>query len=288
MNAIALSISGGIRRRDIFRFWMPAIFLVAILFLATFGPALLEDPNTMSSVLRFAGPSLLHPFGADEFGRDILSRIAFGARFSLAVGVLSTLIASTLGVVIGLSAAYFGGWRETVAMRAVDFMLSFPPVLLAIMVVAFVGGSVLSVSVTLGILFIPRFARLIHSEGLILKRMEYVEAERAIGRPDGSIIFRTILPNLAGLILAQLALALGQAILSETGLSYLGLGPPASIATWGRSIQSGSSYLRQSVWLVVWPSLAISLTLISLNLLADWLTERLDPRSNIRQANSSP
>ena len=283
MNALVSSLGRTVQTRDIFRFWLPAGFVTFILLLAVLGPTFLPDPNLMSSTLRFAAPSWQHLLGADEFGRDILSRIAYGARFSLAVGFSTVAVASVVGVLIGLIAAYYGGWRETLAMRAIDFMLSFPPVLLAILVVAFAGSGIATLAVVLGVLFIPRFARLVHSEGLVLKRMEYVEAERAIGRPDLGIIVRTILPNLMGLVVAQLALALGQAILSETGLSYLGLGPPADIPTWGRSIQTGSSFLRQSVWLVVWPSLAISLTLISLNLLADWLTERLDPRSSVRR-----
>lgn len=283
MNALVSSLGRTVQARDIFRFWLPAGFVAFILLLAVLGPTFLPDPNLMSSTLRFAAPSWQHLLGADEFGRDILSRIAYGARFSLAVGFSTVAVASVVGVLIGLIAAYYGGWRETLAMRAIDFMLSFPPVLLAILVVAFAGSGIATLAVVLGVLFIPRFARLVHSEGLVLKRMEYVEAERAIGRPDLGIIVRTILPNLMGLVVAQLALALGQAILSETGLSYLGLGPPADIPTWGRSIQTGSSFLRQSVWLVVWPSLAISLTLISLNLLADWLTERLDPRSSVRR-----
>lgn len=283
MSALVSSFAQTMRTQYIVRFWLPAGFMAFILLLATVGPWFLPDPNRMSSALRFAAPSWQNLLGGDEFGRDILARIAYGARFSLAVGFLAMVVASTLGVMIGLFAAYYGGWREMLAMRVIDFMLSFPPVLLAILVVAFAGGGILTLSVVLGVLFIPRFARLVHSEGLVLRRMEYVEAERAIGRPDFGIIVRTVLPNLMGLIVVQLALALGQAILSETGLSYLGLGAPADIPTWGRSIQTGSSFLRQSVWLMVWPALAISLTLISLNLLADWLTERLDPRSSARR-----
>jgi ABC-type dipeptide/oligopeptide/nickel transport system permease subunit len=263
----------------VFRLWAPMSFLALVALFAVFGPHVLQDPHMMSTQFRFAGPSLAHPLGADEFGRDILSRLASGARLSLSVGFVSVAIASFLGVMIGVVAAYFRGWVEMIAMRFVDFMLSFPPVLLAILVVAFAGANVLTVSVTIGVLFIPRFARLVHSETLVLREAEFVEAERAIGRHDVSIIIRTLLPNMVGLVLAQLALALGQAILTETGLSYLGLGPPASVPSWGRSIQTGSSYLRQSVLLVLWPSLAISLTLISLNLLADWLSAKLDPRT---------
>ncbi len=263
----------------VFRVWTPMAFLALVILIAVFGPSVLSDPQEMSIQSRFAGPSLIHPLGADEFGRDILSRLASGARLSLSVGFGSAAVASLFGVMIGVIAAYFGGWIEMLAMRLVDFMLSFPPVLLAILVVAFAGGNVLTVSVTIGVLFIPRFARLVHSETLVLRKAEFVEAERAIGRSSMSIIMRTLLPNMVGLVLVQLALALGQAILTETGLSYLGLGPPASVPSWGRSIQTGSSYLRQSVLLVLWPSLAISLTLISLNLLADWLSARLDPRT---------
>lgn len=272
----------------IVRAWAPIGFLILVVAFALFGTLVLPDPQAMSIQSRFAGLSLAHPLGADEFGRDILSRLAFGARLSLSVGFGSVAIASLLGVMIGAVAAYLGGWVEMVAMRFIDFMLSFPPVLLAILVVAFAGGNVLTVSVTIGVLFIPRFARLVHSETLVLRRAEFVEAERAIGRPAISIIVRTLLPNMVGLVLAQLALALGQAILTETGLSYLGLGPPPSVPSWGRSIQTGSSYLRQSVLLVLWPALAISLTLISLNLLADWLTAHLDPRRRSAVSSERP
>ncbi len=272
----------------IVRVWAPLFFLALLLVFAIGGPHVLKDPQLMSIPSRFAGPSLAHPLGADEFGRDILARLASGARLSLSVGFGSAALACVLGVMIGIVAGYYRGWIEMIAMRFIDFILSYPPVLLAILVVAFAGGNIFTVSVTIGVLFIPRFARLVHSETIVLREAEFVEAERAIGRPAFSVILRTLLPNMAGLVFAQLALALGQAILTETGLSYLGLGPPASVPSWGRSIQTGSAYLRQSILLVLWPSLAISLTLISLNLVADWLTERLDPRTRPVAARPLP
>ena len=269
------------------RLWAPIGFLVWLAAMAVLGPLWLPDPHAMSVAARFQGPGLEHWLGTDEFGRDLLSRLVHGARLSLTVGIASVALASAIGVTAGLVAGYFGGWREALIMRSVDFILSFPPVLLAVFTVAFVGGTAWNVAVVIGVLFIPRFARIVHGATLVLREFEFVEAERAIGRRAVGILVITILPNLVGLILVNLSLALGQAILTETGLSFLGLGPPATVPSWGRSIQTGSHYIFQSVWPVLWPSLAISLTIITLNVLADELSDRLDPRTRDLMAGAA-
>jgi len=233
----------------------------------------------MSSAARFQGPSLSHWLGTDEFGRDIFSRLLHGARLSLTVGIGSAALACGFGVAGGLIAGYFGGWSESLIMRSMDFILAFPPVLLAIFTIAFVGGSVSNVVVVIGVLFVPRFARIVHGATLVLREFEFVEGERSIGRHTVGILVMTILPNLLGLVLVHVSLALGQAILTEAGLSFLGLGPPATVPSWGRSIQTGSNYIAQSIWPILGPSAAISLTIIALNVLADELSDRLDPRT---------
>jgi peptide/nickel transport system permease protein len=267
--------------RPFFRVTAPAAYLVLLALFAIAGPLFVQDPWEMSSQDRFLGPSLLHFLGTDEFGRDIFSRLVHGARLSLGIGLGSVAIATVIGTAAGLIAGYFGGWREVLVMRSVELILSYPPVLLAILIVSFAGGNVWTVTVVIGALFVPRFARLVHSQTLVLTNMEFVEADRAVGRRSWSILWAAILPNMLGLISVHVALALGQAILTETGLSYLGLGPPASIPSWGRSIQTGAAYVHQSTLLVLWPALAISLTLISLNLIGDALSERFDPRARL-------
>jgi peptide/nickel transport system permease protein len=261
------------------RLWGSIGFLGILCLIAAFGPYAVQDPLTMSPELRFQGPSLEHWLGTDEYGRDLLSRLVHGARLSLTIGAGSVALAAAIGISAGLIAGYFGGWRESLIMRAVDFILAFPPVLLAIFTVAFVGGSIWNVVAVIGVLFIPRFARIVHSATLVVSEYEFVEAERAIGRNPSGILVVTILPNLVGLILAQISLALGQAILTEAGLSFLGLGPAVSTPSWGRSIQAGSQYIEQSIWPILWPSLLISLTIVAFNVLSDELTSRLDPTS---------
>lgn len=261
------------------KLWGPVAFLATLCLLAAFGPVWMISPDTMSPTERFEGPTPNHWLGTDEFGRDILSRLVHGARLSLTVGAGSVALATFIGVGAGLVAGYYSGWREALIMRSVDFILAFPPVLVAIFFVAFVGGSIWNVVVVIGVLFIPRFARIVHGATLVLREFEFVEAERAIGRRGVSIMLITILPSLLGLILVHMSLGLGQAILTESGLSFLGLGPPATVPSWGRSIQTGSRFIQQAIWPVLWPSVTISLTIVAVNLLADELSDRLDPRA---------
>jgi len=232
----------------------------------------------MSVPDRLAPPSRTFPLGTDEFGRDILSRLVYGARISLTVGCSAVLIAAAGGTLIGTVAGYASGLTEQVLMRFVDGVLAFPAFMLAIFVVVFVGTQLPDLIVTIGVLYLPRFARVAHGMTLATKRLDYVEAARAVGAPDPRILRRAILPSVAAPTIVQMSLALGDAILLESGLSFLGLGPPPPTPTWGRIIAESARFMERSAYVVIWPSLAIAVTVLAFNLLGDAVRDALDPR----------
>jgi peptide/nickel transport system permease protein len=215
--------------------------------------------------------------GTDEFGRDIFARLLYGARLTLGVSLASVGIALSLGVTAGMIAGYFGNPVDMILMRSADAILSFPPILLAIFLVTFWGTSILNVILVIGILYTPRFARVTYATTLSVKELDFIEASRALGATPGRIIVRGILPNIVAPILVQISLLMGTAIILESSLSFLGLGP-ADMASWGRSIQQSSRFLASHPWGVIWPALAISSTVLALNILGDGLRDRLDPR----------
>nr|WP_253913181.1 ABC transporter permease [Pseudoruegeria sp. HB172150] len=255
------------------------ILLSVIGFLTVFGPLITPwEPWSIDATKRFAGPSLQHWLGNDEFGRDIFSNIVYGARISLIVSILSMTFASVVGVIIGMVAGYFRGAWEMLAMRGTDIMLCFPPMLMAIFLVALTGPSIVNLVFVIGILFIPRFARIAYSSTLSVAEIQYVEGARAIGARNWFILLRHILPNILAPLFVQFSLGLGSAILIESGLSFLGLGPPPPAASWGRMISTAQRYLSVSPFGVLWPSIFISATVIAVNLLGDALRDTLDPR----------
>jgi peptide/nickel transport system permease protein len=216
--------------------------------------------------------------GTDEFGRDLFARIIYGARLTLIVSVASVTIAMLLGTLMGMASAFFGPPTDTILMRLADAVLSFPPILLAIFIVAFWGSSVLNVILVIGLLYTPRFQRIAYSATLSVQENDYIMAARAIGARGTRILVRGILPNILAPVLVQVSLSMGTAILLESGLSFLGLGPPPDIPSWGRSIQQSSRFMSQHAWGVVWPAVVISLTVLAFNILGDALRDRLDPR----------
>lgn len=253
--------------------------LGVIALLTVLGPVVTpHQPWQVDVTKRFAGPSLTNWLGNDEFGRDIFANIVYGARISLAVSFSSMVFAGVVGTVIGMIAGYFRGFWEVVAMRGTDIMLCFPPMLMAIFLVALTGPSVTNLVFVIGILFIPRFARIAYSSTLSVAEIQYVEGARAIGARSGFIIFRHILPNIVAPLFVQFSLGLGSAILIESGLSFLGLGPPPPEASWGRMISTAQRFLSANPLGVLWPSLFISVTVIAVNLLGDALRDTLDPR----------
>ena len=237
-----------------------------------------SDPSLIRANMRLLPPGAGGFLGTDEFGRDLFARIIFGARLTLLVSLASVTLATTLGVLMGMSAAFFGSPTDTILMRVADAILSFPPILLAIFVISFWGSSVVNVIMVIGLLYTPRFQRIAYSATLAVQENDYILAERAIGATPARILRYGILPNILAPILVQFSLSMGTAILLEAGLSFLGLGPPPNIPSWGRSIQQSSRFMSQNPWGVLWPSLVISATVLAFNILGDALRDRLDPR----------
>jgi peptide/nickel transport system permease protein len=256
-----------------------SLLLLLIFAVAAFAPWLTpRDPMLMNPSARLQGPSAEFRLGTDEYGRDLLSRIILGSRTSMVVAVLSVAAATVVGTLFGLVGSYFGGIWEVATMRSVDVLLTFPPILLAIAVVAFVGPSLPNLIGVIALLYMPRFARIAHGAGLQVKQREFVEAARVLGAGAPRILRLAILPNVLAPIFVQISLSLGFAILLESGLSFLGLGTPPPEPSWGNMVGVGRGYMRQSGWFVLWPSLAISLTILCFNTLGDGLRDSLDPR----------
>lgn len=258
--------------------------VIAILVLAAAGAPVLvpRDPLEMGPRL-LAAPSLAHPLGTDSFGRDTLSRILYGARSSLLIAALAVLAAGTVGTLGGvLSAAYRGAVDWTI-MRFTDLVLAFPPLVLAIAAVTFLGPGLVKLALVIAVLYLPAFARLSYASALAVTQQEYLEAARAQGGSVWHQIRRHILPNIASPIIVQCSLSLGFAILVESGLSFLGLGVPPPAATWGRMVSESRKDMEQVPLLLVWPSLAIALAIGSFNMLGDGLRDAFDPRLRMRR-----
>jgi peptide/nickel transport system permease protein len=252
--------------------------IAAIVVGALLAPVLApHDPLEMSPDL-LAGPSRAHLLGTDSFGRDTLSRLLFGARVSLLVAGLSVLVASTAGTLLGLVGATFRGSVDWIVMRSMDVILAFPPILLAIAVVTFLGSGLFKLAMVISVLYVPTFARLTYGSALGVAKTEYVEAARALGASGWHQMTRHIFPNIAGPIIVQASLTLGFAILVESGLSFLGLGILPPTATWGRMVSESRNYLQREPLLLIWPSAAIALAIGAVNLLGDGLRDALDPR----------
>lgn len=252
------------------------LLLVAVAILAPLVAS--YDPIQMDPPARMRPPGNGHLLGTDEYGRDVFSRIIWGARISLGVGAAGVTLAAVGGVFLGLLAGYLGGLTDTLIMRLMDVILCFPPILLGIAVVGFAGRGLVNLVVVLGLLFIPRFARVIYGAVLSVKQNQYVAAAQAIGGGPVHIMRSCILPNIFTIILIQVSLNVGFMILLEAGLSFLGLGTTPPTPSWGTMISSARDYMEIAPLLVLWPSLAVALTVLAFNLLGDGLRDALDPR----------
>jgi len=219
-----------------------------------------------------------YALGTDEFGRDILSRLLHGARPSLTVAGLATVVAFLLGATTGVVAGFFGGWIEQVIMRLVDTLLCFPPILLAMVIVGFMGGGVTNLIIVIGILYSTSFARIAYSSTLQVKEMEYMIAARAIGASAPRLIAYYVFPNLLTILIVQASLTVAAAILLESGLSFLGLGVVPPTPSWGLMIGAARGYMYQAPTYVLWPSLTIAVTVLAVNTFGDALRDVLDPR----------
>lgn len=255
--------------------------IISILILtAIFGPLIAPfDPNEMNFDVRFAGPSLSHPLGTDEFGRDTLSRIMHGSRVSLQVGIISVSIATVIGTLLGMIAGYGNRLVDEIIMRLMDVLFAFPAILLAIAVLAILGRGVGNAMIAIGIVYIPIFARIARAEVLKVKQEEFVEVARALGASDVEILYRHIFPNILAPIIVEISLSLSFAILAEAALSFFGLGTQPPDPSWGRMLSEGRQYFRQSAWMGIFPGLAIMLSVMGFNFLGDGLRDALDPKS---------
>lgn len=253
--------------------------VIAILVLAAAGAPVLapHDPLEMAPSL-LAASSFAHPLGTDSFGRDTLSRLLYGARSSLFIAALAVLVAGTAGTLGGMLSATHRGGADWAIMRFTDLVLAFPPLILAIAAVTFLGPGYVKLALVIAVLYFPTFARLSYASALAVTQQDYLEAARAQGGSVWHQIRRHILPNIASPIIVQCSLSLGFAILVESGLSFLGLGVPPPAPTWGRMVSESRKYMEQVPLLLIWPSLAIALAIGSFNVLGDGLRDAFDPR----------
>jgi peptide/nickel transport system permease protein len=255
-----------------------AIVLVFVL-IAFFAPLIApQDPlQTSWSAVRKA-PSAQYLFGTDEIGRDVLSRVIWGARASLLAGLVSVSIAMALGVPIGLLAGYMGGWVDGVISRFTDAMLAVPFLILAIALAAFLGPSLTNAMIAIGVSATPIFIRLTRGQVLSVKVEDFVEAARAVGNPHWRIALRHILPNILPPLIVQATLAIAAAIIAEASLSFLGLGQQPPAPSWGSMLNTAKNYVDNAPWMAIWPGVSIFLLVLSFNLLGDGLRDALDPR----------
>ncbi|MFT4182737.1 MAG: ABC transporter permease [Rhizobium sp.] len=255
-----------------------AVILIVIVLAAILAPWIAPyAPNKLSIANKLKPPSLAHLFGTDEFGRDVFSRAIYAARISLAVSAGVVLLATALGIVLGVCAGYFRRLDASIS-RLLDAMMSFPDILLAIALVAALGPSLANVILALGITYAPRLARVVRGSTLVLRELPYVEAAKTLGLPTWQILLRHILLNLASPILVQSSFIFASAMLAEASLSFLGVGVGSDMPTWGTMLAMGREYMNASPWLMYFPGLAIVLAVLSLQLLGDGLRDLVDPR----------
>lgn len=260
-----------------------AALVLLLLAMAAFGPAVARfDPLEMNFAAMMQAPSWQHPFGTDEFGRDILSRVLYGARISLQVAFIAVGISGIAGVALGLLAGFRGGWVDEVVMRFMDVLFAFPAVLLAITIMAVLGRGVGNAMIAIAIVYAPIFARVTRGAVIGVRGREFVTAATALGRHPVGIMVRHVLPNALGPIIVQTSLSLAFAILAEAALSFFGLGTQPPTPSWGRMIFEGRGFLQQAPWMGIFPGLAIMVSVMGFNFVGDGLRDLLDPRASRR------
>lgn len=260
--------------------WVAGCFVLALVAVAALAPWLVPyDPETFFDYDALnAPPSWTHWFGVDALGRDIFSRIVAGTRLSLAAGLSSVLIGAVVGTALGLIAGYYSGWRDRVVMRVCDVLFAFPGILLAIAIVAVLGNGLFNVILAVAIFSVPAFARLVRGNVLALKAQPYIEAERAIGADDATIIGRHLLPGTLSAIIVFLTLRIGTSIITAASLSFLGLGAQPPTPEWGAMLNEARADMVTAPHIAIFPSLAIFFTVLAFNLLGDGLRDALDPK----------
>ncbi len=256
------------------------VMIICLVVLAVFAPEIAPyDVIKQNYLLVRKAPSAAHWFGTDEVGRDILTRVIWGARASLSAGVISVGIAISIGVPLGLIAGYRGGFIDALISRFTDAMLACPFLILAIALAAFLGPSLGNAMIAIGITATPLFVRLTRGQTLAIRNEDYIEAARAVGNPVWRIALRHILPNVLPALLVQATLTIATAIIAEASLSFLGLGQQPPLPSWGSMLNVAQRFLGNAPWMAIWPGLAIFVSVISFNLLGDGLRDALDPRS---------
>lgn len=254
--------------------------MIVVVLIAIFAPVLSpHNPTAIHILHRLKPPGTPgHVLGTDSLGRDILSRLLYGSRISLTVGISAVVLGALIGVSAGLAAGYYGGWVDDVIMRIVDIFLAFPGILLAIAALAVLGAGLLNLVLVLGVLNWTGYARLVRGEVLSLREKEFIEAARATGARGWPVMMRHVLPNVVAPLIVVGSFAVASTILTEAALEFLGLGLPPSVASWGAMLAGGENYLTSAWWLAAFPGLAIMITVLGINLLGDWLRDVLDPR----------
>ncbi|MFB1082000.1 nickel transporter permease [Jeotgalibacillus sp. JSM ZJ347] len=253
--------------------------ILLFIIVAIFGPMLLsKDPNETDIANKLAGPSAEFWFGTDNFGRDIFTRIIHGMSITLYVGFTSVVIGLVIGVPLGIISGYYGGRIDNLIMRIMDVLLAFPGILLALAIVSVLGGSLQNVIIAVGIFSIPAFARIVRGSTLSVKKLEYIDAVRALGATDFRIIFRHILPNVMSPIIVQATLRIATAVLTAAGLSFLGLGAQPPMPEWGAMLSEGRAYMYDAWHVAFFPGVMIVLVVLAFNIFGDGIRDALDPK----------
>lgn len=265
-----------------------AAITLTIVLLAIFAPAIAtHGVEQMDMRNRFAGPSFQHLLGTDNFGRDLWSRLIWGARVSLTIAIIAVVCSVIIGTIVGLVAGYFGGWVDLVLMRITDIFLGVPAIVLALAIVAILGPGVMNVALALIVVAWTEYARVVRATTLVLREQNYVQAARALGARPSRILFKEILPNALGPIIVLASLGLGTAIIAESALSFLGFGLPPPTPTWGWTLAYGTKFIRDEPWLSIISGATIMITVLGFNLLGDGLRDVLDPRQLSRGGGKS-
>jgi len=254
-----------------------AVLMTLMLLVGTLAPVIGGDPGHMDVAGRLKAPGRAHWFGTDDVGRDVFSRVVYGARLSLLVGVSVVLFSFAVGVVCGLLAGFYRHLDNPV-MRVMDGLMAFPAIVLAIALMAALGASVVNVIVAIGVVYSPRVARVVRGSVLVIRETSYVEAARALGAADIVLMARHVLPNCLSPVIVQASFVFAAAVLTEAALSFLGVGVPPYVPSWGVILAEGRLYIQQAPWLVIYPGVAIMLTIFGLNLFGDGLRDLLDPK----------
>lgn len=264
------------------------LIVTTVILMALFAPEIaLHDPNEQNiATAQLAPPSLEHPMGTDQYGRDIFSRIVYGARLSLEVSVTAVSFAVLVGVPLGLLAGYYKGYTDEVIMRGMDIIFSFPAIVLAIAIMAVLGQSLVNLIIAIGVVYTPIFARVTRSGVLSVREEEYVTAAKSIGDSNFNVILKDVLPNVLAPIIVQATVSLAFAILAESALSFLGLGTPPPTPSWGRMLSSSRNFMETAWWTVTFPGIAIMITILGFNFLGDTIRDTLDPKHDSEAGGS--